>query len=276
MFGRPGDQLAVGIQDQAGSVEDEIVVAAHLIDEHQRAAPAAGGGGQHARAQVPLLDGVGRGGDVDQDLGALGHQLLDGIFPVQPLRPEVGVVPDVLADRDAEAAAAQFDAGDVGGRLEIPPLVEHVVGGQQRLAVQRHHAALVQQRRAVGDASTGARLPRRDGFGKTDQQGRVAGAGHQLLQGPLRVGDERRPFQQIPRRIPGHRQLGRDQQRRPGGLGAGQRFVDQPDVRREVPDGRVQLPQGDLHRVILTASGPWPSGLRQGSPRRAGPPHGRL
>ena len=37
----------------------------------------------------------------------VGHQLLDGVVAVQALRPEVGVVPDVLADRHAQAAAAE-------------------------------------------------------------------------------------------------------------------------------------------------------------------------
>ena len=48
--------------------------------------------------------------------------------------PEVAVVPDVLADADAEPAAAELEHLRAVERLEVAVLVEHVVGRQQRLA----------------------------------------------------------------------------------------------------------------------------------------------
>jgi hypothetical protein len=35
-----GDDLAIGTEHQARAVEDQIILAAHLIDEHQRPPPA--------------------------------------------------------------------------------------------------------------------------------------------------------------------------------------------------------------------------------------------
>ena len=111
VLGAARDDLAAASSARAGAVEDQIVLPAHLIDEHQRPRPAPRRGGQHARAQVALLHGVGRGRDVDDDLGAGGDQRLDRIGAVEALRPEIGVVPDVLADRDAEAPAAEGHGG---------------------------------------------------------------------------------------------------------------------------------------------------------------------
>ena len=58
----------------------------------------------------------GRRRQVDDDLGARGDQRLDGIAAVEALGPEVGVVPDVLADRDAQPAAAKRERRHLGRR----------------------------------------------------------------------------------------------------------------------------------------------------------------
>ena len=60
----------LGVERQAGAVEHQVVLAADLVDEHQRALPVPRHGRQHARPQVPLLDGEGRGRDVDEQVRA--------------------------------------------------------------------------------------------------------------------------------------------------------------------------------------------------------------
>ncbi len=50
------------------------------------------------------------------------------------------VVPHVLADVDAEPEAAPRDHLALGRRLEVAHLVEHVVGGQERLGDARDDA----------------------------------------------------------------------------------------------------------------------------------------
>ena len=71
---------------------------------------------------------------VDDRLGAGADQLLDRIVVVAAALPEVAIVPDVLADADAEPRAAEVEHLRAVERLEVAVLVEDVVGRQQRLA----------------------------------------------------------------------------------------------------------------------------------------------
>ena len=61
-------------------------------------------------------------------------QLLDRIVVVAAALPEVAIVPDVLADADAEPPAAEVEDLRAVERLEVAVLVEDVVGRQERLA----------------------------------------------------------------------------------------------------------------------------------------------
>ena len=77
------------------------------------------------------------------------HQRLDGVVVVAAAFPEVAVVPDVLADADAEPAPAELEQLRAVVRLEVAVLVEDVVGGEQLLAKALADATLVQQHRRV-------------------------------------------------------------------------------------------------------------------------------
>ena len=76
------------------------------------------------------------------------HQLLDRIVVVAAALPEVAIVPDVLADADAEPAPAELEDLRAVKRLEVAVLVEDVVGRQQRLAESLLDAPVAEQRRA--------------------------------------------------------------------------------------------------------------------------------
>jgi len=164
------------------------------------------------------------------------------------VRPEIGVVPDVLADGNAQPAAAPRDRRDVGGWFEVAPFVEHVVGRQQRLAHDVHDAAAIDQRRAVGDRPSG----RAGGqaFRKADDHRRARR--HQRVrqrrERRRRRVQERGTLEQVARRIAGQRQLGKDCQLGPALLSRGGRLEDQPPIAGEVADGRVDLSERDLHR----------------------------
>jgi hypothetical protein len=244
VLGRARDDLALGVHRQRRTVEHQIVLAAHLVHEHQRALPVPCHTSQHARPQVSFLDGEGRRRDVDQEIRARIHQLLDGIFAVQPVRPEVAVVPNVLADGNAQAAPAKGHRRDGGGGLEVAPFIEDVVGGQQRLAPDGHDLAVVDQRPPswrcrpafTSDSTSGkptstASCPARS---CTDRTALALAR----LQKSLAL-------QQIARRIAAHHELGQDQQVGPGRVGHG--LADKAQIALEIADGGVELAECDLH-----------------------------
>src|SRR5262249_1925287 len=73
------------------------------------------------------------GGDVDEHVGALIGELAHGIAVIQPLRPEVAVVPDVFANRYAKPASGELERRDGRRGLEVAVLVEDVIRRQKRL-----------------------------------------------------------------------------------------------------------------------------------------------
>ena len=256
MLGAARDHLAGGVERQAGPVEHQIVLSADLVDEQQRAAPSPRGGRQHARAQMALFDGEGRGREVEDDLRAGAHQGLDRIGAVEPRRPEIGVVPDVLADGDPQGSPAERDGRDLGGRIEVAPLVEHVVRRQERLADDVRHPTAVDQRGAVVEPVPVGRLAP---LGEPHQRrGRPAGARRrQRVERGTRRLDEGGTLEQILGRISAERQLGEDGQRGAPRLGRGQGLQHQTSVPVEVADGGIDLSERDLHfRVILQGGRP--------------------
>ena len=111
---------------------------------------------QHAEAQGALVDGVWRGGNIDENAGAAGDQFGDRVAGVHGRGPEGFIVPDVLANGDTELFPFQaVDILLVGG-LEVAGLVEDVVGGQQHLALFEDDAAAGDERGFIGDVLTAA------------------------------------------------------------------------------------------------------------------------
>ena len=91
-------QLTVGVEHERRAVEHELVLAADLIDVHQRTRRVGGAGRQHPLTLRQPIDVVGRRVQVDDQLGAACGLLAD--------RAER--TPCVLADGHAD-----LDAGDL-------------------------------------------------------------------------------------------------------------------------------------------------------------------
>ena len=125
---------------------------------------------EHLLAQAVLADRERRGRQVDDRVGAGADQLLDRIVVIAAALPEVAIVPDVFADADAEAAAAEVEHLRAVKRLEVAVLVEDVVGGQERLAEALVDAPVAKQRGAVEQRPS---LVGRIGLGQADQRGRI-------------------------------------------------------------------------------------------------------
>src|SRR5258708_12685102 len=96
--------------------------------------------------QGSIVDGVGRSGNVNDYAGSLRSQFGDWVAVVTSHRPEILVVPDVLANRDAQLFVAEAEYFLFRGWLKIPRLVEYVVGRQQPLALLENNLAPAQQR----------------------------------------------------------------------------------------------------------------------------------
>src|SRR5204863_341783 len=97
---------------QRGPVEDQLVLAAHLVHVHEGTGAVRGPGGEHALALGQTPGVVGRGVEVDDQLGAAVGLLGDG----------PGRAPRVLAYRHPDAVAddrVDLTGGDAHPRHEI-------------------------------------------------------------------------------------------------------------------------------------------------------------
>src|SRR6516225_7077708 len=139
-FGLCGDS-ALGRESHAGTVEYQGVVSADLIYIHNGTFVMARDGSQHADAQVALVDGAGGGGDVEKNAGTLGGEFKNGIASVHGRRPEVLVVPGVLANGDTELLVVEGINVLAISRLEIAGLVEDVVGRKEHFGLLENNAA---------------------------------------------------------------------------------------------------------------------------------------
>jgi hypothetical protein len=172
-------------------------------------------------------------------------QLLDRIVVIAAPFPVIAIVPDVLADADAEPPAADVEHLRAVKRLEVAILVEDVVGGEQRLAEARIDAAAAQQRGAVEQRPPFVGRVR---FRKADEHRRKAGGlAREIAEHVPAAADKVAVEQQIARQIADQRQLGRDRQRRVGLAGDSERVQNKVRVACEIADGRVYLKERDFH-----------------------------
>ena len=145
------------VDDERVAVEDELVLAADERAERERGDVLAGALDDHRLALEALAGVVGRGGEVDDQRRA-GERL------VRARRPGL---PDVLADRDADAVPRRARSGRPRAGLEVALLVEDAVVGQVHLAVDRrdapvreHGGGVVDVGAALGEADDRRRCPR--------------------------------------------------------------------------------------------------------------------
>ena len=75
----------------------------------------------------------------------LAHELFDGIDGVEATRPEVLVVPGVLADGDGEPSSVELDDLLRSGRRKVALLIENVIERQQPLVLFKKQVAAVDE-----------------------------------------------------------------------------------------------------------------------------------
>ena len=104
---------------------------------------------EHLTTQISLIHLIGRCGDIDQKVGAPLDLVADRIGVIQRFRPEILVVPAVLADGNSEVAPAEGDKHCFTRPLEVAVLVEHIVGGQQSLVNHSLNFPIAEKGRGV-------------------------------------------------------------------------------------------------------------------------------
>ena len=138
----------------AAAVENEVVVPAELIDVDDRHAVLGGHAREHLFAFRVLADRKRRRGKVDDRFGANSNELLDRIVVVPTPLPEVAIVPHVFTDADAEPSSGNFQRLRAVERLEVPILVEDVVGREKRLSKTMFDGTVAEKRRGIEQRSS--------------------------------------------------------------------------------------------------------------------------
>ena len=218
-------ERTVAVEAEGAAVEDQLVLAAALVDVDQRQAGLDHAGERHLLADLLLALPIGRTVGRDQYLGAgLGQAFADLLEP------------DVLADRQAEPEAAEADRSGQRPDLEDAQLVEDAVIGQLDLVAQGLDLAAVEQRDGVV-----ALVLVRPGRADDDARAAIGGVGGQRLDRPAAGVLEGRLEHQVLRRIAGDEQFRQDHEvgAEAGGLGA--RFAGLLQVAVDVADHGIEL-----------------------------------
>ncbi len=122
--GRAHDDAAVGIHDEGVAFEYQLILPAHHVHVGKRQTDITCPDPRDVLALTLLVQFVWRGIDHDEKLGTVGAGELGRLR-----------LPDVLADEHADPEALAVHYGGLRSRLEIALLVEHLVVGELRLAV---------------------------------------------------------------------------------------------------------------------------------------------
>ncbi len=172
------------------------------------------------------------------------------VDPAAP--PEVLVVPEVLADRDAEPLAAERHESRARARLEVAPLVEHVVRRQEALPAERRQPAAREERGDVVVRLPGLLLVRDE---RADEERRLLHPSRQVLQDARRSLLERGAVEEVLRRIAADRELGDEEEVGLLLLRARERVEDLRAVPREVAERRVELREREAHQERAPSAG---------------------
>src|SRR6185503_9114960 len=161
--GRARQHLALVIEHDGVSVEDELVLAADGVDEGDVADVVSRAGRKHLLSLPLLADVERRGGDVDEELRARER--------------EVGCrragLPYVLADGWPDQSIAMLEQEEVAPRSEVAVLVEDAVVREEALAVDGLHLAARADRAGVVEVAVE--------MGEADERDEAAGLPRDLL-----------------------------------------------------------------------------------------------
>ena len=236
--------MTLGVEHHAVAVEDQFVIAADKIAVDQRNAVFGCDATEHVVAQLFLAEMVRRRGNIQEQARARFHQIHNRISLVVGDAAVILVVPNVLADRQAQLVPAEFGNRVGVGWLEITVLVEHVVRRQESLEAARDNPSAVNERGGIEVVLAG---PLRVDVHVADEQGRVPDTARQLFERVQVVVDEAPFGEQIARWVTRDGHLGRDDERRPRPDSASVELENLGAVASQVANSGIDLGQCNLH-----------------------------
>jgi hypothetical protein len=228
--GRAREHLALVVEHDRMTVEDELVLAADEVAEGEVGRVVASARDEHLLAVLRLADVVGRRRQVDEQLRAREREVRRGRARL----------PDVLADRRPYQHLAELEQEQLPAGGEVPVLVEDAVVGQEALAVERLHLAVRTDRAGVEEVAVEP--------GRADERGDPRAGARDLTQRLLGRAHERGPQQQVLGRVAGHRQLGEEDEVGACRARVGQTGENALSVAVQVADDRVDLGEREPHR----------------------------
>jgi hypothetical protein len=240
-----GDGLAPGAQGHGAAVEEQLVVAPHLVHEEHGGLGLTGPAAEQRGAQARLAGVERRGAQVQDRVAA--SKLIQGVELVTVAGQQLGVVPEILADGHAQLHARDLDGAGVGGGLEVAGLVEDVVGGQQALGPHSVDAPLPGHHRGIAQALVVAQ-------GRAEDQHGIVGPGGlgDLLAAPSAGVEEAVVVEQVAGRVARDHQLRQQDDVGPEAPTALQRLEHLGAVSIEIADHRGCLCQQYAHGNLRT------------------------
>ena len=228
-----GDR-AIGVERKRRAVENELILAADLIDIDERQFRLGDPRHGHVEAHLGLVAPIGRTIGHDEQLGAGLRQRFNDILVVAP------VGPGILADRQPKPHAAEAHRTGHRSRSKHALLVEHAVIRQVDLAADRLDLAAGQERIGVVE------LPRLDPRRADQHRGAaVGGLARERFHGRAAGRLEGRLEHQILWRIAGDEQFRKSDDVGAVARGLRARFARQLQIAGDVADDGVELRHGN-------------------------------
>jgi hypothetical protein len=236
--------LAIGVEDDAGTIEHQAIVASDLVHHGHRHAIIARNGRQHLAAQLAFADPERRGRYVEHKVAACFQELFDRICGIEPPPPKMSVIPRVFADRQRHLLPAKRKQLLLAGRSEVTRFVKDVVSRQQFLGLQEFEFAILEQGGGIHDRLPGVGICRCD---QAADYRDAAGLGGNAIHGFAVPGDEGWPFHQVAGRVSTNGKFGKQNQSRSRGLGAPRKVDDFGSVTAEIINRGIDLTERDPH-----------------------------
>ena len=227
-------QAAITVDDEAGTIEHQFVLPADPVEVGQRKPVIDRAALGHAiDPQRVLVDFIGAAVDADQQLGS----------EVGQMPADIGV-PDILADRQSDHHAFEYDRFGQRAGLEQADLIKRAVVGQLVLQPDRGDLAAVEQSHAVVQIA----IDHKDRANKHRRAGRGGGLS-QIFQFGGGAFDQRGFEYQILGRIADQLHFGENDQIGPGGLGPCAGGQHCGGITSDIADRLVQLGEGYGKRI---------------------------
>jgi hypothetical protein len=242
---RARQELALRPEGNRMAVEDQLVVAAHLVHVQERPLVLDGLLSNHVASQCGLAHRERARRQIHEHIDARARELRHGVASVEAAGPELGVVPDFLAHRYAKAHAPEQHRLNRSTRLEVPVFIEDVVSRQQRLVVMRGNAPVVAEHGRVEKRLAFAADVGLSGADQ-DSESLVGQIGDAIPQRLIRL-DESCVREQVPRWITGRGEFGQHQQIGARPARAGRRVGDARVVGVKGTNREVHLCEGKSH-----------------------------